>query len=249
MAVTGIAGWHNIRGLRIDITLPDEIYAGVATLAKVRLINRKANSPSFIIRSTVLGNTVTTCLLNRGAWETDSFSHSFPERGIQTISWAEICSPFPVNFFVRRRRIPLNRKFPVFPAPLGNSGIIALESAMRRAGFPSHYRGETGELLRVADYTGNEPMKLIHWRLSAKHEKLKVKEMSSSSGEPVVIDIDSLPGRNLEERLSMACYLINRLIAANRPVGLKLNERTVAPSLSREHRLNLLAELAVYGKD
>ena len=91
-------------------------------------------------------------------------------------------------------------------------------------------------------------MKLIHWRLSAKHEEFKVKEMSATFREPVIIDIDAMPGSGVEERLSSAAFLVNRLIRANRPVGLKLADRTIPPALSREHRLGLLAELAVYGK-
>lgn len=249
MATSGVAGWHNIKKLRIEIDLPDEIYAGVATLAKVRLVNGKTLFPSFLLNTSVLEKTVTTYLLKGGDFETNSFVHTFSERGVQTIPWAEIRSPFPVNFFVRRRRIAINRKFPVFTAPLRNSGIMSLEENSKRIASSSYFKGDTGEFLRVADYTGNEPMKLIHWRLSAKYEELKVKEMGAAMGEPVVIVVESLPGRDLEEKLSLACYLINRLISANRPVGLKLGERRIGPALSREHRLNLLTELAVYGKD
>jgi uncharacterized protein (DUF58 family) len=249
MAVSGIAGWHNIRGLRITIELPDEIYAGLATLATVRLTNLKAFAPSFLLNSKVLGNTVTTYILNSGASETNSFVHTFIARGPQTVPRVEICSPIPVNFFVRCRRIALNRECLVFPAPLCVPENARFENAMGKADSRSTFKGNYGEISRIADYTGNEPMKLIHWRLSAKHEEFKVKEMNASSGEPFIIDIDSLPGKEMEENLSFACYMINRLIARNRPVGLKIGDRTIGPALSREHRLNLLAELAVYGKD
>ena len=58
MAVSGILGWHNIRGLKMWIELPDEIYAGLATLATVRLVNAKRFSPSFLLRIKILGKTV-----------------------------------------------------------------------------------------------------------------------------------------------------------------------------------------------
>jgi uncharacterized protein (DUF58 family) len=106
-----------------------------------------------------------------------------------------------------------------------------------------------GDVTRIADYTGNEPLRLIHWRLSAKHEEFKVKEMSAAAREPVIIDIKAMPGKNLEEHLCCAVFLINRLIGANRPVGLKLPNKVISPALSRVHRLGLLAELAVYAKD
>ena len=80
-------------------------------------------------------------------------------------------------------------------------------------------------------------------------ENLKVKELAAVSHEPVLLELNSLPGKNLEESLSSAVFLINRLIRSNRKVGLKLGDRLVAPAVSRNHRLHLLAELAVYGKN
>ncbi len=73
--------------------------------------------------------------------------------------------------------------------------------------------------------------------------------MSAASHEPVLLDLTLLPGRTLEENLSHAAYLINYLIRKNRSVGLKLGERIVPPAASREHRLHLLAELALYDKN
>ena len=249
MTVSGILGWLNIRNLHMRVELPDEIYAGVATLATIRLVNAKRLSPSFLLHSKVLGKSVTTYLLKGGAVETNSFVHTFPVRGAQTIPSAQICSPFPINFFVRCRRAGVGLEFPVFPAPLACAGSAHTEKPLRHGDSSTLLKGNDGEFSRIADYTGNEPMKLIHWRLSAKFEEFKVKEMSAQSGEPLMIDIDTLHGRDLEENLSLACFLINRLIGANRPVGLKLRERIIRPALSREHRLNLLRELALYGKD
>ena len=65
----------------------------------------------------------------------------------------------------------------------------------------------------------------------------------------VIVEPELLPGRTLEERLSHGAYLINRLLKVGRPVGLKVGERTVAPGHTRQHRLQLLGELALYGKN
>jgi hypothetical protein len=42
---------------------------------------------------------------------------------------------------------------------------------------------------------------------------------------------------------------VNRLVKGGRPVGLKLGDRVIAPASTRPHRLKLLGELAVYGKN
>ena len=137
----------------------------------------------------------------------------------------------------------------IFPAPVSCGMPGSLDKALRNGSAATSLKGYEGDVSRIADYTGSEPMKLIHWRLSAKHEEFKVKEMNSTSREPVILDPDALPGRNLEENLSCAAFLVNRLIRANRPVGLKMQDRVITPAVSREHRLRLLAELAVYGKN
>jgi uncharacterized protein (DUF58 family) len=249
MAASGILGWLNIREMQMMVDLPDEIYCGLPTLATVRLLNAKKFFPSFLIQVKIFGKTSTLDLIGRGAVESSSFVHTFQERGRVTIPFGEISSPFPINFFIRRRRTALARQLLVFPAPRfcaeaesdGQGGKIGDLTSLRK--------GYEGDVTRIADYTGNEPLKLIHWRLSAKHEEFKVKEMSAAARKPAIIDIKAMPGKNLEENISCAVFLINRLIGANRPVGLKLPDKLISPAISREHRLRLLSELAVYAKD
>jgi hypothetical protein len=76
-----------------------------------------------------------------------------------------------------------------------------------------------------------------------------VKELSAEVSEPVMLDITTLPGGSLEERLCCGVFLINRFNREARPVGLMLAGKVFPPALSRVHRLKLLAELALYGKD
>lgn len=249
MAVSGILGWLNIRGMQMMVDLPDEVYCGLPTLATVRLVNAKQLFPSFLLQVKMLGKSSTLNLVRRGEIESSSFVHTFQERGRVTVPFGEISSPFPINFFVRRRRMAFARKLLVFPAPRGCDMAESLGKGGKSGELTSISKGYEGDVTRIADYTGNEPLKLIHWRLSAKHEEFKVKEMGAAARDPVILDIEEMPGKNLEEQLCCAVFLINRLIAANRPVGLKLTDKVINPALSREHRLRLLAELAVYAKD
>ena len=187
-------------------------------------------------------------LVEGGGERKNSFTCTFRERGEHVVAWGEVSSPFPINFFVRSRRTPIQCRIVVFPAPLraqlpgghdkpGTGGVLTAAS-----------KGYEGDVAKIGDYSGTEPLKLIHWRLSAKHGELKVKELTAGARTPVIIDIDTLQGRSLEENLSRATFLINRLMKSNRPVGLKFGERILAPAVSRTHRLRLLSELALYGK-
>lgn len=248
MAVSGCAGWMNIRGIRVAVEFPDEIYDGTDTLVFVRLENRKRMLPSFLLRVDACDAAVGFNLVERNSVESDALTLCFRGRGKRVLEQALVSSTFPINFFVRGIRVSLDAAFTVFPAP-------------RACGFPegpgpmdargeafSPRRGYGGEVAKIRDYTGSEPFKLIHWRLSARHQELKVKELTSPSETPLVLDVLSLPGGNLEERMSNGAFLVNRAIRAGRPVGLKLAGRLIRPDTTRTHRLRLLTELAEYGK-
>jgi uncharacterized protein (DUF58 family) len=108
-------------------------------------------------------------------------------------------------------------------------------------------KGQEGDISRIGDYLGGEPLKLIHWKLSARHDRLKVKELSSTSQTPVTIDLDTIPASGVEQRLSYGVYLINDLLRRGRPVGLKIGAMEIQPEHSRQHKLLLLKVLALYG--
>ncbi|HEY5513663.1 MAG TPA: DUF58 domain-containing protein [Geomonas sp.] len=249
MAVSGVLGWLNIRGLSVSVRCPDEVYAGLETMVSIRIENRKRFLPSFLITATVSGSPASFILLDPGKPETGSLLLAFPARGLHGVPGAVISSPFPVNFFVRFAAVPVSGSFPVFPAP--RASTVPLTGGKPDAGAVniSSAPGYDGELAKISDYRGGESLKLIHWRLSAKHEVFKVKEMTATAIDPVVLELDLIPGKDLEERLSYCAFLVNRLLKGGRPVGLKLADRTIAPASTRSHRLKLLGELAVYGKN
>jgi uncharacterized protein (DUF58 family) len=249
MAISGFVGWLNIRKIRVVVDFPDEIYAGKDLFVPVRLENRKKSMPSFLLRVDAFGEILNFPLVEKGSEDTGAMTVNFPERGISALGKVILSSCFPINFFVRSRTLAVDSRCIVFPAP--RDGVFPDGPGKKNARGEdfSTRRGYGGDVDKIRDYTGSDPLKLIHWRLSARHEVLKVKELTAPSDTPLVVDILSLPGRNLEENLSFGTSLINKAARAGRPVGLKLGTRILRPNLTRAHRLHLLTELAVYGKN
>jgi uncharacterized protein (DUF58 family) len=248
MATTGVLGWLNIRGLTLSVQLPDEVYAGTETFLTVTVANGKKFLPSFLIRVTVAGESASFILVDRNTPQSGSLLLRFPVRGPLQLPDASISSAFPVNFFIRATSQPIPKSCVVFPAPRplpvpapGGKPDAGEVTSVTGAGYE-------GELAKISDYRGGEPLKLIHWRLSAKHEVLKVKELTATAAEPLLLDPELIPGRDLEQRLCFCTFLVNRLVKGGRPVGLKLGERVVPPGTTRSYRLKLLTELASYGK-
>jgi uncharacterized protein (DUF58 family) len=159
-----------------------------------------------------------------------------------------VSSPFPVNFFVRSNIYSVDESCLVFPEPLPLSMDRHGESTVATGNRVERRRGSSTDTESIGAYTEAEPLKQIHWKLSARHDELLVKEMSAESGKPVIIELDELPGGN-EQRLGHAAFLVNALISEGRAVGLKTGAKTVLPEYSKSHRLKLLAELASHAAD
>lgn len=248
MAISGLAGWLNLRALKVDIDFPDEIYDGRETLAIVRLENRKRRFPSFLLKVRALDTEALFHIVERNSVETGALTVRFRGRGKRLLERVQVSSVFPINFFVRRKGLSLHAGFTVFPAPGSCEPARGAGPRDARGNVSSARRGYGGDVATIRDYTGREPMKLIHWRLSARHQQLKVKDLTAPAENPLILDVLALPGGTLEENLSCATFLVNRAMRTGRAVGMKLGTRLIAPDTTRQHRLRLLTELAEYGK-
>ena len=110
-------------------------------------------------------------------------------------------------------------------------------------------RGFEGDINRISDYQGGEPLKSIHWKLTARHDRLKVKELSAATRKPIILDLAGLPGSDLEQRLRHASYLVTRWLRDGWPVGLKAGGLELPPGSGQRHKLLLLKALALYDQD
>ncbi|KAA0893194.1 DUF58 domain-containing protein [Oryzomonas rubra] len=249
MSVTGYAGMRNIKGLIPEIVPPAEIFAETAAPFRLRIHNTKRHSASFLVRLECPGGQgITFPLIGCGASVEGSISLMFPDRGHAALDRLTISSTFPVNFFTRYWTFATACRFIVFPRLQAGVTIGDGDEAQRHGSNSRQDRGLDGELERIATYSGREPLRMIHWKLSARSEELLVKEFGRQTAAPLVIDLDSLPGQGLEQRISRAAWLVRRWVGL-RPVGLRCNGKVIPAETGRHHGLKLLAELALYGRD
>jgi len=249
MSITGLAGMLNLRKISPEILLPNELFAGTPAPFRLRINNSKQVLPSFLIQiETGYGDKCIIPVINSNSTVEEIFSITLPVRGRAVLGTITVSSVYPVNFFTRYWKFSQEDKVIVFPRLIysatqgGSAGNARAGSNLRQS------RGLDGELERIAEYSGNEPFRMIHWKLSARSEDLFVKEFGSQTVQPLVIDLDEQAGPGLEERISRAAWQVKKQIIS-RPVGLKLNGRTIPPASGNSHCLHLLTELALYGKD
>jgi uncharacterized protein (DUF58 family) len=247
MSVTGLAGMINLKGLTPELLPPVEIFADSTTPFRLRLHNKKQRLPSFLIRvECENGQGVTFPVVPHASVTETSVQMTFARRGCARIGTIRISSPFPVNFFSRFWSFRMDEEFIVYPRLMQGTLPGDGPEARRIGSITRHDRGQDGELERIAAYSGREPLRMIHWKLSARGDDLLVKEFGHQSVPPLVIDPEKLAGNTLEERISQAAWLVRRKVC-EQPVGLCLGGRIIPPASGRSHGALLLKELALHG--
>jgi uncharacterized protein (DUF58 family) len=250
MSISGILGNHNLNGLTVQIMPPEEVYDGLETLFTFRIHNGRRLLHSFLLEIVFQDHCSNDIpLLVLGETSKVTFPVTFRGRGEHIDHLVTIRSNFPINFFIRSRTIQLHQPILVFPRPFPCRSALSEYSDKAGQMNESTQKGYEGDVTRIGDYQGGEPLKMIHWKLSARHDSLKIKELSSTVAEPVEIDLHTLPGKSMESQICCASFLINEFSRTNRPVGLKLGKTLHPAATGRQHKYHLLSELARYGQD
>jgi uncharacterized protein (DUF58 family) len=249
MAISGFLGKSNLSQIRVSCTPPDEVYDGLPTLFSINLENNRRRLPVFLMEVVLGEQVVLFPLVDPGQSKSKSIEAVLNGRGLQSLATVTVRSRFPINFFIRSLVIPVNREVTVFPRPLPCNDLNQPDPGGMRGTNAHWMKGQEGDVSHIGDYRGGEPLKLIHWKLSARHDRLKVKELSADSHTPVTIDLDAIPAAGLEQRLSYCAYLVTRLLRSGRPTGLKSGTMEIPPDSTRQHKLKLLKVLATYGTD
>lgn len=249
MAVSGVLGKSNLSRLEVRLETADEVYAGLPTLLGIRLINRKLRLPTFLMEAVFDDHAVLFPHVDAKQDRRRNLMYTFPQRGRHLLPSVTLRSRFPINFFIRHQILQNEQSLVVLPKPR-RSRLPELPAPGGRQGLQSNWlKGQDGDISRIGNYQGVEPLKRIHWKLSARQDTLKVKEFSAATQAPIVLDLARMQGQDLEERIGAAVYLISWLLKAGRPVGLKAGDNFYPPASGQPHRQRLLETLAIYGQN
>ncbi len=243
MLLSGVLSLYNLRGLEVILIPPEEVYSNTMTELRVVVKNKK-RLPAFLVGIKIGDGSHAFPLILGGKEVEGRLSTVFERRGHYSTINLEIASSFPVGLFERFYSVEVPINMVVFPKPMAvaERHLITSQRERGQANLQSRSRGYD-ELYGVREYS-NEPIKLIHWKTSAKTGSLYVKEMVDESAPPIVLSLDMVEG-SLEDRLSKLTYLVIRLTSDGRAVGLKLTDKTIEPSTGTSHKRRLLTELAL----
>jgi len=254
VVVSGILSRRMLRGLKPRIDFPEHIFAGVQSLCSVEVENKKKRIPSIGI---VLSVSKAFPLIRRAFFyvpaqsKVNGFAQAlFPHRGRFYLTELELRTRFPFSFFIKIHRYFLNQEVRVYPA------VYRLpEEVLARVAdgilMESPYRGDSQQLLHLRDYSSFDSSKRIHWKASAKLEKLQVKEFQRENGRDLSLYFDCYPDssdatseQTVEKAVSLLASLAFLFLDKGIEAKILFADRTFDLSASGASILPLLDYLA-----
>lgn len=217
IVVSGIVSRRILQGLYAQIAFPDQIFAGSSHPCYITVTNRKKSLPSiavqFRIHQEQFPQISRYFFYIPSKTEMNAYAPAvFRRRGIFTIHEMELQTRFPFSFLVKIRRFFPNQTVRVYPRIFRLSDEI-IARFTEGTFLESPYRGDSHNLLHLRDYTHQDSSKRIHWKASAKTEKLMVKDYQKEQGRDLFLYFDCYPtgGPELNPVLETALSLIASL--------------------------------------
>ena len=197
MVVSGIVANLVLYGLKISLSVPDEIHAGQKAVFLVTLHNLKKLFPSFALK--LKGEQ------DKSSGGTDFFikEKSFPyvrasekvrlslycefgRRGVYSVEGFEVRTTFPFGFFWRGRSLDARGNIIVYPA-LRDFGRQFLHQAELQGQAERNRRGWGNELYNIRNYQSGDNARFVHWKSTAKLNRLMIKDFAQEQETPLSV--------------------------------------------------------------
>jgi uncharacterized protein (DUF58 family) len=251
VVVSGLLSEMSMRGLRLALRVPDEVFAGRPALFAVAVVNGKRRLPSYSLSLAAPGHGEIVRYLPRLrageerliAWET-----TFPSRGRERLPALRVTTRFPFGLFAKSAPVAVDTEVVVYPA----LQAVPTEIWRRAQGtmFASPRRAGHGHGLRnLREYRSGDDPRLIHWRLSAKRRALVVRELEEEATLDARLVLTGTGAREAERReqaLSEAASLARALLRGGAGVALVGPGIDIPGGRGHEQEQRLLTALALY---
>jgi len=264
MAILGLAlGSYVVSGawsrqvlgnIEATIELPREIFAGRPAAAGVELENTSPFLPAYgvVVRDGDGRAVIHEPLLATLARRSHSVELIFPDRGRHQVGAWRLDVLLPLGFFLKSKVLISDREVLVYPRLLPMSSLSVRRGGGRRSPDALESRGREGEVTQLRDFREGDELRSLHWKQTARQQRLVVVERQRNSEKPVffVVDprledpADPRQRERFEHLISEVATGVVVRLREGVPVGIVIGSLVVPPVRSIRQAPMLLRPLA-----
>lgn len=171
--------------------------------------------------------------------------HRVEKRGWFKPGRLRVETRYPLGWFVAWSLVDLDLQVLVYPRPV--------DAPLPDAGRSGEGDGEMPYAEGVDDFQGlrayqpGDSRRRLDWRAWSRGQGLHSKVFAEPLQDTIWLDIDIVPGMDLERRLGCVAGWILQLEQSAQPYGLTLSGQRFGPALGDAHRDACLRAVALYG--
>jgi len=233
---------RNLLGISVDAATEADAFAGHEARFEFRLQNDSNVDRRDVEIVCLAGSAI------RGvpARSSESLQVDVPTatRGIIRVAQFELRTRYPFGWFHAWTYVQAALTLYVAPAPHGNRTLPS--AGGKGAASGSMTRGDE-DFSGLRAYQPGVPLKHMAWKVLARGGEAAVRSYTSLAAQPEWLEWSALEGLDIETRLSQLCLWVLESEAAQRPYGLRIPGKEIAPARGGGHRYACLRALAAHG--
>lgn len=164
------------------------------------------------------------------------------QRGRFHLDEVKISSTYPLGLFYSWKWSEVNLNYYIYPA-LGPPEIILSNFTDRKSELESR-----DDFIGHRNYIDGDSAHHVDWKAQARKQKLLVKLFESTNTNASILDWSRVPGKDIEERLSVLTRAIHECYQTQTPFGLIMPELSVPVGVGVNHYVHCLKYLATFGE-
>lgn len=252
--ISGVWSRQVLGKIRIKVDFPNEIFASRPVDCLVKVENLSRIFPAYgLVISDVDGNPVAGIhRVDRGEEVSLVFPQVFLRRGWQEAGPWRVEVLLPLAFFRKSKEVVQARRILVYPEiRQGRLRRAEIEGLSRGA---RHWkgRGREGEVFQLRDFNEADEARQIHWKQSARQDRLIATDRRRPVDRPLVLRVDpedvdpanSQECADFERLISAVATEILRSLGRSEELVLIIGDRKLGPENDRKHAPLFLLALA-----
>jgi uncharacterized protein (DUF58 family) len=234
---------RNLAGVRIRSAASEPVFAGQTARFHIAL----ENGAPLARHELSIGNDESSAapvrVVSNGRSILELQLHA-QKRGLLTLDHFEITTLYPFGLFRAWANLHMDLKCVIYPRPSAR-GRLPPPVETDTGGAQDLARGDEDFAGLRPFHPGDSPRR-IAWKAFAREQGLQVKLYAGTAVASHLFDWDSLPGMDVEDRLSQLCRWIEDAYTDGRAFALKLPGVEIPPNIGPAHRQRCLTALALF---